>query len=131
MNNYARTKLMRLLSAVLPYLAWAVSSILTILDWMALRALTVAVAVKVTEAVPMDKQIESGWYVRFTIPAVDRFAVLVFGVISLGLVLAFEYIYRTAHAEGTLKRRFGLITTVQVAVWLLCQGVIFMIGRSV
>lgn len=119
---------MRLLTAVLPYLAWIVSSILAILDWMALRALVVAIAVRITESVPRQQQIESGWYVRFTVPAVDRFAVLVFGAIGLGLVLAFEYMYRTAAEQGVLKRRFGLITAVQVGVWLVCQAVIFALG---
>jgi hypothetical protein len=118
---------MKPLTSVLPYLAWIVSGILTVLDWMALRELVVAIAVKIAKTVPMEKQIERGWFLHSIIPVVDRSAVLVLGVIGLALVLSFDYIYRTGLAKGVLRKRFGLITAIQVGVWVMCQGVILII----
>ena len=116
--------LMKPLTSVLPYLAWIVSGVLTILDWMALRELVVAIAVKIAKTVPIEEQIERGWFLHSIIPVVDRSAILVLGIIGLGLVLAFDYIYRTGLAKGVLRKRFGLITAIQVGVWVMCQGVI-------
>jgi len=115
-------------TSILPYLAWIISGVLTILDWMALRELVIAITVKIAKTVPMEKQIERGWFLHSIIPVVDRSAVLVLGIIGLGLVLSLDYIYRAGLAKGVLRKRFGLVTAIQVGVWVVCQGFIFLLG---
>ena len=39
---------------------------------------------------------------------------------GVGLVLAFEYIYRKANQRGRLWRTFGLVTGIQAALLLVC-----------
>jgi hypothetical protein len=118
---------MKLLDSVLPILAWLVSIILTILDWLAVRELVVAIAIRATQAVPMEQQIKRGWFVHNIIPAIDRFAVLGCGVIGFGLVMVFEYIYRNAQAKGVLARRFCLFTGIQVGVYIVCRVLVFVL----
>jgi len=112
---------MKHLAFIFPFVAWIVSGILTVLDWVAVRELVVAITVRATETVPFEQQVESGFLLRWIIPAIDRFAILGCGVIGLALVIAFDYVYRRAQAQGVLLKRFARITAVQVVVYVLCK----------
>ena len=111
---------MKLLSSVTIRLVWLISLALTLLDGLALRAVVIDLAAVIAGAAPMERQAERGWFLYHTIPAVDKFAVLVFGLAAFALVIWFDYTYRAAHANGTLKRRFSVVTAVQVGVLVVC-----------
>ncbi len=120
---------MKLLSPVLPYLAWPISAALTILDWIAIRELIVSIAIRATEIVPFEEQVLSGFLHKWAIPAVDGFGILLCGIVAFGLVLAFDPIYRRAQEQGVLAKRFALITGVQVVVFIVCGLLSFVVGR--
>jgi hypothetical protein len=105
---------------VMPYLAWPVSSLLTILDWIAVRDLIIGISIKATEITPFDQQVQSGFLHKWVIPAVDGFSALLCGIGAFGLVLAFEPVYRKAQQKGVLLRRFATITGLQIAVIVAC-----------
>ena len=109
------------------YLAWIISSALTALDWAVLRTTTVAIADAISKAVPIEQQAQRGWLLQWAVAAVDQFAVFGFGVIALGLVISFDYVYRTGLAKGTLKKRFGIVTAARVAVLVICAMVLFVL----
>ena len=118
---------MKLLSFVTLRLAWLISVVLTVLDGIALRMVAVELAVLITNSVPIEQQAERGWFLYRILPAVDKFAVAILGVAALVLVLSFEYIYRAALAKGMLRKRFSIITAVQVGVLVGCGIVILML----
>jgi len=117
---------MKPLSFASCFLAWVISSVLTVLDGIALRAVAVELAVLITNTVPIEQQAERGWFLYQILPAVDKFTVAILGVAALVLVLSFDYIYRAALAKGVLKKRFGVITAVQVGVLVGC-GIVILI----
>ena len=110
---------MKLISPALPYVAWLVSAVLTILDWIAIRELLSIVAIRATEIVPFEEQVVSGYLHKWAIPAIDGLGILLCGVLAFGLVLAYEPIYTRAHKQGLLGKRFAQITVIQLAVFLL------------
>ncbi len=107
------------------YLAWFFSIILTLLDWMALRSLIRSVVIQVLAAIPTEQRVERRLHPHLLIPAVDQIVALALGVVALGLVFAIEHVYRTAAAQGTLKRRFIQTVAWQVGVLIVCS--IFML----
>jgi hypothetical protein len=119
---------MKLLSPALPYLAWPISAVLTILDWVAVRELIIAISIRATEIVPLEQQVQSGFLHKWVVPAVDGFGILVCGIVSFVLVLAFEPIYRRAQEQGVLAKRFALITATQVVVIVVCRLLSFAFG---
>jgi hypothetical protein len=114
---------MKLLSPVLPYVAWLVSSLFTLLDWIAFRELLITVSMRATEIVPFEEQVLSGFLHKWALPAVDGFGVLLCGVAAFALVLAYEPIYTKAREQGILGKRFSQITVVQVTV-LIVSGLL-------
>ena len=113
-------KLKEILAAGSSYLAWIISFALTILDWMALRNLVRAIVTTILVTMPTEQRVEKRLFPQLIIPAADQLATLVFGVIALILVVALEYVYRTAAAKGMLKKRFGLVTALQMGVFAVC-----------
>ncbi len=122
-----RTKLTETLTAASSYLAWIVSFALTLFDWMALRNLVRAIVTTVLVTMPTEQRVEKLLFPQLIIPAVDQIATLVFGVIALILVVVLEYVYRSAAAKGMLKKRFGLVTTLQAGVFVVCLVFILII----
>jgi hypothetical protein len=118
---------MKLLSLVSPYLAWFVSSVLVVIDGIALRTAAAEIAAWIADAVPREQQAERGWFLFQAIPAADKCAVAILGVAALALVLSLDFIYRAARAKGVLWRRFGVITAIQVAVLAGCGIVILVL----
>jgi hypothetical protein len=114
---------MKLISPILPYAAWLISALFTLLDWAAIRELLITVSIRATEIVPFEEQVLSGFLHKWAIPAVDGFGILLCGVVAFGLVLAYEPIYRKAQEQGILVKRFAQITLVQVAV-LVVSGLL-------
>jgi hypothetical protein len=111
----------RLLSPVVPWAAWVVSTAITILCWAVLRTALVAIADAIREAVVSRSGPETGRLLGWAVAAVDPFAVFGLGVVGLGLVLIFDSMYRKAHAGGRLWRRFSTVTGVQAGVLVFCS----------
>jgi hypothetical protein len=118
----------RRFAGALPYLAWAVSSAFTVLDWAVLRTTIVAIADRISKLVPIEEQAARGWLLQWPVAAVDQVAVLGLGAIGLGLVVAYDYLYRGAMAKGRLRKRFLTITAIQAGVLALC-GIILAVLR--
>ena len=112
------------IGGALPYLAWLVSSALTVLCWAVLRTTTMAAAGAARRALAESADPETARRLRWAVAAVDPFTVFGLGLLGLGLVLAFEYIYRKAHRQGRLWRTFGLVTGIQAGLLLVCALVL-------
>ena len=108
------------------YLLWIISSALSILDWFGLRAATVAIADWIERAVPIERQIESGWYLRWMVRAADPCSLALFSIFSLASIIVFDYLYHSAIEQGTIKKRFGLVTAIQVGILVVC-GLILLV----
>ncbi len=102
------------------YLLWIISAVVSVIDWLVLRAGVTAVAAVLANAVPMDWQIENNWFVRWIVPAVDNVGLIVFGIIAMVSIMAFDYLYRSALIKGTIKKRFIKVTAI--------QGIILLVG---
>jgi hypothetical protein len=112
------------------YLLWLISSALSVLDWMALRGATVALVDLIDRLVPIEQQIERGWYLRWVTRAADPCSLAVFSVFAVISIIGFDFMYRTAIEKGTIKRRFGLVTGIQVGILVLC-GAILLVSNLV
>ena len=119
---------MKRLSPILPYLAWPVSALLTLLDWIAIRALLIVISIRATEIVPFQQQVESGFLHKWVIPAIDGFGILLCGVVAFVLVMAYEPIYSRAQKQGIMARRFTQITTAQVVIFVVCGLLSYVLG---
>ena len=95
-------------------LLWIVSSALSILDWVVLRAAITAVSAAWANAVPIEAQIERQWYLRWTVRAVDPCAVAVLTVLAFVSIVGFDSLYRSAIWKGKIGKTFGLVTAIQV-----------------
>ena len=124
-------QLVKRLARILPFLTWIISSILTVIDVAVLRTTIVTIADAINRAIPIEDQVQRGWLLRWPVSAIDQFAILILGAVALGLVISFDFIYRTALQKGTLKHRFALVTTVQIAVFIACGIVLVVLKRAV
>jgi hypothetical protein len=102
------------------YLLWIISSALSVLDWIALRGATVALVDLIDRSVPIERQIERGWYLRWVTRAANPCSLAIFSVFAVLSIIGFDYLYRTAIEKGTIKKRFALVTGIQVGILALC-----------
>jgi hypothetical protein len=102
------------------YVLWIISSALSVLDWFLLRAATVAITDAIQRAVPMEVQIERGWYLRWMVRAANPCSLVFFSIFAFASIVAFDHIYRTAIEKGTIKKRFGLVTSIQAGILIVC-----------
>jgi hypothetical protein len=112
-------------------LLWIVSSILSLVDWFALRAAVTAVATAIAASVPMDVQVERHWYLRWPAATVDKFALVCFGIVAVASVISFDYLYRDAILKGKVKKRLVVIGGIQVGLLLLSLLAIWIARRVV
>lgn len=110
------------------YLLWIVSAILSVLDWLLLRSAASALAALIAASVPIEKQIERNWYLRWTVPAVDKIALVVFGIAAVLSIMTFDYIYRNAIIKHKVRQRFTTITAIQVGLLILSVAIITLTG---
>ena len=101
------------------YGLWIISAVLSIADWLILRAALTAVAAAIADAVPIERQISGHWYLRWVVEAVDKFAWLILGIIAVLSVMAFEFIYRDGLIKGKARKRFSVVTAVQAGLLVL------------
>jgi hypothetical protein len=117
----------RWLAGARPYLAWLVSAALTVLCWAILRTTATALADAVRRSIVPRAAPEAARRLRWSVAAVDNFSIFCFGIAGLGLVLAFEYIYRKANQRGRLWRTFGLVTGIQAGLLLACGAILVLL----
>ena len=105
------------------YLLWIISSALSLLDWALIRAAVTSLATVIAAAIPTDLQLRRQWSARWALRAVDPCTVAVLTVLVLASIISFDYLYRDGLIRGTIKRRFGIVTTVQASL-LIVAGII-------
>ena len=101
------------------YLLWGVSGALCVLDWLVARTAIAAVLSAIAASVPIEKQIERQWFVRWPVAALDKFALVILGIVAMLVVMALDYVYRDGLIKGTIKKRFATVTAIQVGILLL------------
>lgn len=62
--------------------------------------------------------------------AVDRFGVVIMGLVLLMLIITAEHLYRTGVARGTLARSFFLITAIELGVLFVFDVMFFIVALS-
>jgi len=93
-------------SLVLSYLLWIIST-----------ALGILIMLKSLELLSSVFGLISGN--RWVHSALDRFGVLILGLMCLVFVLFCEHYYQQGASENKLWRRFGLITAVELSLLIL------------
>ena len=95
---------------------WLVSGIVSLLDWVALRAAITAVVAAIVGAVPIEWQVEHQWYLRWTARATDPCSIAVLTVLAFVTIIGFDPLYRGAIWKGTIRKTFTIVTAIQVGV---------------
>ena len=113
------------------YVLWFVSGVLNIADWFALRAAISALAATIAQSVSMEWQIERQWFLRWPASAVDKVALVVLGIAAIVTWFWFDYYYRDALVEGRIKRRFGLVTAIQIGLLVVSLVVLGIVSLLV
>lgn len=112
-------------------LLWIVSAALSLADWFVLRRALVAVAAAIAQAVPVERQIERQWFLRWPVAALDKFALVICGILAMISIMAFEWIYRDGFIKGTIRKRVAIVMGIQVGLLVLGGGAIFITSRLV
>jgi hypothetical protein len=122
---------MKMPRSVLYYVLWFVSSVVSIADWIALRAMITSIAAAIGGQIPMEFQIEHQWYVRWTVAAVDPCFVAILTILALVSIIGLDYLYQDAVAKGTIKKRFGIVTAVQASILVVSYVAVLVASRIV
>jgi hypothetical protein len=110
---------------------WMISGALSVLDWLTLRSAITNVAVVSANAVPIESQIRNHWYLRWTVPAVDNFALAILGLCAFLSICILDYYYQAGLLKGEIKKRFGLVTTIQVGILVISGGITWITASMV
>jgi hypothetical protein len=113
------------------YLLWGVSGLVCVLDWLVSRAAVTAVASAIAASIPKEVQIERQWFLRWPVAALDKFALVILGIVAMLVVMALDYVYRDGLIKGTIKKRFATVTAIQVGILLLSALAIGISSRVV
>lgn len=97
-------------------LMWIVSGILSVADWLVLRAAVSAVAAAIAGSVSIEAQIRRNWFLRWPAAALDKFALACFGILAVLSIMSFEWIYRSALLHGRGRKRFLTVAGIQVGL---------------
>lgn len=98
---------------ILAYALWIITSAVgTLIAFWAVRSTLSTVAEVMTMAALQGTSSER-FQVTFTRNTVDRFGVVILGVLAVIMVVVVEHFYRTGVEEGCLLRRFLLVTTIE------------------
>ena len=110
---------------------WMISGALSVLDWLTLRSAITNVAVVIANAVPIESQIRNHWYLRWTIPAVDKFALAILSLCAFLSICILDYYYQAGLLKGAIKKRFGLATIIQVGILVISGGITWITASMV
>jgi len=98
---------------------WLVSGILSLLDWVALRAAITAVAAAIAGAVPIGWQVEHQWYLRWTVRATDPCSIAVLTVLAFVTIIGLDPLYRGAIWNGSIRKTFTIVTAIEAGVLVI------------
>ena len=98
---------------------WIVSSLLSLLDWIVLRASISSIAAVIANAVPIERQIERQWYLRWTVRAVDPCNVAILTTLAFLSIIGFDQLYRDAIWKNKIRRTFTIVTAIQVGILIV------------
>jgi hypothetical protein len=98
---------------------WIVSSILSLLDWIVLRAAVASVAAVIAGSVPIEQQIERQWYLRWTVRAVDPCNVAILTTLAFLSIIGFDQLYRDAIWKKKIRKTFTIVTAIQVGILIV------------
>jgi hypothetical protein len=97
-------------------LMWIVSGMLSVADWLVLRAAVSAVAAAIAGSISIETQIRRNWFLRWPAAAVDKFALVCFGILAVLSIMSFEWVYRSALLRGKGRKRFLTVAGIQVGL---------------
>jgi hypothetical protein len=97
-------------------LMWIVSGMLSVADWLVLRAAVSAVAAAIAGSISIETQIRRNWFLRWPAAAVDKFALVCFGILAVLSIMSFEWVYHSALLRGKGTRRFLTVAGIQVGL---------------
>ena len=97
-------------------LMWIASGMLSVADWLVLRAAVSAVAAAIAGSIPIETQIRRNWFLRWPAAAVDKFALACFGILAVLSIMSFEWVYRSALLRGKGRKRFLTVAGIQVGL---------------
>ena len=101
---------------ILAWALWAVTSVVGVLiGFWAVRGALSSIVEALTMGAAMGTPSQQ-FQVPFTRNAVDRFAILTLGLLSVLLVVGVEYYYRTGVDVNQLWRRFVQVTAIESGV---------------
>ncbi|MBL7200362.1 MAG: hypothetical protein ISS56_09455 [Anaerolineae bacterium] len=112
------------------YVLWILSAILCVLDALSLRSAITAVAAAIANAVPIEVQIERQWHLRWTVGAVDKFALAILGIAAVLGIIALDGVYRGAVFKGSIKKRFATVTAIQAGVLIVSQLAVWIVSLT-
>ncbi len=104
------------------YLLWIISSSVSIMCGFIWRAAITSLAAVIVAQVPIEWQIESQWYLRWVVSGLDPIAVAFLTILVFISITVFDYLYRAAIEKKTVRKTFGLVTSIQAGI--LVVGVI-------
>ena len=116
---------------IVPFiLMWVASAILSVADWLALRAAVSAVAAAIAGSVSIETQMRRNWYLRWPAAAIDKFAMGCFGILAVLSIMSFEWVYRSALLRGRGRKRFLTVAGIQVGL-IVASGIALSIASWV
>ena len=113
------------------YLLWGFSGALCVLDWLVARTAITSVASAIADTIPMEKQIERQWFVRWPVAALDKVVLVILGITAMVVFMGLNYVYQKALIEGTIKKRFATVTGIQAGILALSALAIFVTSQLI
>ncbi len=107
------------------YLLWGISGALCVLDWLVARTAITTVVSAIAASIPIEKQIERQWFVRWPVAALDKFVLVILGIAAMLVIMGLDYVYQNAMIKGTIKKKFATVTGIQAGILALSALAIF------
>ena len=112
-----KTRLKEFLSPVVYLIAWGFSILVSILDWIVLRNLVLAIAENILSGLPTAERVAKRIFPHLILSAVDRITILVLGVLIFAAVFVIENYYRKSSVEKKLSKALFRVTTLQIGLF--------------
>jgi hypothetical protein len=100
----------------LGYLLWLVSTVIGLIDVIAMRSLLLRVLTALARRSGGLRAAEG--FNHWSVEAIDQFGILILGAFGLVFVIFCERFYMKGVEENKLWKRFGIVTAVEVGILL-------------
>ena len=106
--------------------AWFISSLFAILDFLGLRDLLKAILMRVGQGID-----EKGARMQYgdTVQSIDQAFLFIGGCVAVSLAIVFEYYFRRGMAKGQLFPRVARVIGIEVGLYLLFYVLVLIIAR--